>query len=59
MESFFVELDDDELAMLKFWVKADNKYRALADSDVPKLMQRSVVDEYGWQASSILIKFEP
>ena len=47
VESFFVELDVDELAMLKFWVTADNKYRALADRDVPKLMQRSVVDEYG------------
>ena len=45
VESFFVELDDDELAKLKFWVTAD--YRVLADKNVPKLMQRSVVDEYG------------
>ena len=47
VESFFVELDDDELVMLKFWVKADNKYRVSADRNEPKLMQRSVVDEYG------------
>ena len=55
VESFFVEQGDGELVTLKFRVTADGPrsyirrelYPVLADRNEPKLMQRSVVDEYG------------